>query len=354
MPEVPGESSLEATQESSLHPVSPFIKVSLFNRYHDYVNSYSQSAPDASYSIDGIKTMLFDNWETVSLYHNPSQEEIPENLIAITWLKERNYRQQIPDKEWENLDMDTMKKVNQFLLSAYNNALQIYPWQYPQKGLLISGDWRFEMAVSNVPEHIIFSFDHAIRPIIDVIQTNDRDAIERFHIHISASIVHELTHIERNDEAGSVHDWEDEVISHAVEFLYDPKGNIFTKKQIVRILNRIKQRRDQPGTLEDDLDNEEKRIIDKTRYVSLLFIADFLAKNNSNLQSLLDQDTDPNKLNALRDLLQVLNTNDLNFLHTYVIEILMKLPRNQIEIAYKKISNKYSINQDAVKIAEMS
>lgn len=236
---------------------------------------------------------------------------------------DRNPNKPIPSEIWSELKTkpDVLDKVNTILMECYDDALNFYPWTHRPGGFVIEGGNAFGLEQGDFMG-IRINYQE-IKELLTAVETEDIQAIELNKRHLSASIVHELTHQEKDAGimGGSVRV---EIPSHITQFIYNPVDNEIFNRQIENTFKEIEK----SGAGQKEA--KPLGIYDRAIYLALLVVANRLAEHNEEYREVLADDKDPHKLNALRKLRAMMREEDKEFLRTTVLKEIINTDGNKL------------------------
>ena len=226
------------------------------------------------------------------------------------------------------------------LIESSKQATNFYKWNATPRGFVVEGSKNFGLEAGNIAG-IRVSYEE-IKPLVDAIKSGDTEEVVRQQKHLAASIVHELTHLERDD--GLVSQVQTEIASHISQFIFDPRNNEVFNKQLAYSLKRIEENR-----------SEEKKqkplnLYDKAQFAALLIVADKLAEHSEIFKSALEADSDPHKIATLRSLGTLIGEPEQKYLVEDVLPTIMKLDNAELLQIVRDIESRYDIQQDVTKM----
>ncbi len=312
-------------------------------KYKKYWENYANGNLMAQIDIDNTIAL---NGDAAYLYETDEDEQ-EKRLNHIIWVRnnpDRALRYNAIDKqEWKNLTQnpETIKQTNDVLMESYNRVLDFYNWQYKSRGFIIEDNESFGMEVGNFAG-IRISYGE-ITPLIKAIEKRDAEEVKKQQKHIAASLAHELTHRERDGMLSTI---KTEIASHITQFIFDPKNNGIFNKQLKHSLDRITENRN------DQTKQEQKplNLYDKAQYIALLIVADELSQHNETYQDILQNDKDPNKLEALKKIQETISVEDEKYLKVDVLQKIMQTDDDQLIGVLEKIEDKLGIKKSIMEI----
>ncbi len=261
---------------------------------------WERCTPNLSLQIN-IKNIVALNRSSVYLYETEGEEQ-ESRLNHVIWIHNNRediltstYRA-IDMQEWKNLSQkqEVIEGVNNILIESYNSVLDFYNWNYQPKGFVIEGSEGFGMgAGKGAGIRIIY---RKITPLIKAVEVGDIEEVKRQQKHIAASIVHELTHLEKDETMSRVMT---EIASHVIQFIFNPKDNEIFNDQLEFSLIRIAENRKPDG--QKPKEQKPLNLYDKAQYIALLITTYELSNHSKVYHDILLNDQDPNKLEALKN-----------------------------------------------------
>lgn len=245
-----------------------------------------------------------------------------------------------PSSRWGELreKKETIEKTNEILLRAYDAVKQVYSWEVLPKGFVIEGGQGFGMEKGNFMG-IRISLGE-VEDLIAGIEKNDEAIIHQNFVHIAASLAHEFTHLERED--GLTSQVSSEIASHIAQFVVEPKENTIFNDQLKYSLRRIVENRG------DDNPAKPLNLYDKAQYVALAIVANELAAHNSDINTLIKDDLDPNKLQALQVLQTYIRKEDEDYLKTVVLPEVMKIDNKDLMDKFQQLENRWGVQESII------
>jgi len=305
-----------------------------------YWEKYANN-PMVQINIENITGL---NKDAVYLYETTGSNQ-EKRLAHILWIH-NNPKEVLPvykaidEQEWKELAQNPqlIEHINKVLIENYNSAMDFYYWQHTPRGFVIEGSKSFGMEAGNIAG-IRISYQE-IKPLIKAIEEKDQEEIKRQKKNIAASIVHELTHLERDD--GLVTQVKTEVASHIAQFIFNPRDNEIFNQELKSSLNRIAENRDK----------EEKslHLYDKAQYIALLIVAYELSQYNQEYRDILLKDKDPHKLEALKKLQENIREEDEKYLRSEVLERIMQTSNDELMNRLKQIEKELDIQTSVVEL----
>jgi hypothetical protein len=301
------------------------------------ISEISQDAPEFKKYFDGLGTkstnyLVQNILNTVKdgsyLYSVSKYDNEPEQLRHIFWIlrdpaKSIPYHHALDSEEYEEVasSPELVSSINQILLEEYEKALGYYAWKHNPSGLVIehSDAWGME---SGAFTGVRISYKE-ISYLLKALRDNNPERIKKNTEHIGASLVHELTHREREEIMGN---YRNEIASHINQFLFNPENHILNNQFSKSLSNA--ETSDKTG-----LDN-----YDKASYISLTIIAEELAKISEAYKALRLQDQSALKVNSLRDLNEKLTPEDLDILKRNLIPKIMGMSNDELIDTFAQIS----------------
>lgn len=313
-------------------------------RYKEYWEKYTSSPLTRTY----INKIISLNRRAIYLYETTNKAD-ERRLNHILWIYNNPERmipihEAIPQREWKDLSSksEVIERVNSLLIESYNRVMDFYNWEYKPKGFVIEGSESFGMEAGTIAG-VRVSYQE-IAPLIKAIETGDEAGAEKQRKHIAASIVHELTHQERDD--GLISQVKTEIASHVAQFVFDPKNNKIFNRQLEYSLSRVAENRNPK--------KEEKLkplgLYDKAQYIALLIVANELADHSEAFYNVLQNDKDPHKLEALEKLQDSINAEDAQCLKTDVLPRIMRTDNDKLMEKLEEIEDRFGIQRSVVEI----
>ncbi len=198
---------------------------------------------------------------------------------------------------------DTVPRIEEFLLGAYAKALEFHDWRFIPDGLVITGARNIMYA----PLYHSFLFDNDALGIgignsilHEMILYVDPSEYHKLETSFVATFVHELTHFHRMDIT--------EVSEFAISLLFDPKENAINLLMLRDNLSALLERQERLP------DHDVLRHVDNyevQRYIGIILAANEFAKSNRAIRKLFREDESPNKLNAVRDFVDLIRNSDI-------------------------------------------
>lgn len=334
--------------EISAEPdLSPAKKVSIpvkrgDERYDHYFKKYSE-ARIVQLNINNIVAL---NRHGVFLYEVPSDNG-EEKLNHVIWIynnpdQELPVYEVIPTESWTDVANQPalIDRINVALIESSNQATNFYEWNTRPRGFVIEGSKNFGLEVGNIAG-IRVSYEE-IKPLIDVIKSGDTEGATREQKHLAASIVHELTHLERN--VGFVSQVVTEIASHISQFIFDPHNNEVFNRQLAYSLRRIE------GNRREGKKQKPLNLYDRARFAALLIVAGMLSEHSEIVKSALKKDTDPHKLTTLRSLGTLIGEPEQKYCVEEVLPTIMRLDNAELLQIIRDIESRYDIRQDVIEI----
>jgi hypothetical protein len=309
-------------------------------RYKQYFESYS-SSPFEQMHFDNLinfnqnGTFLYEiSPEDKKLAHIIWFNNNPDNILPLHEI--------IPAEDWNELisQPELINRVNNILMESFSQALNFYKWADAPKGFVIEQSKKFGLEAGNFAG-IRISFPY-IKPLFNAIKNNDQEKIKIDKKHITASIIHELTHCERDD--GIISQVPAEIASHIAQFIFDPHDNEIFNEQIARSLEQIEKR------LNSQENSNWLNLYDKDIYGALLIIAEKLAEQNQTIKSAIEADGDPYKISTLKILGTLIGESDQEYLKETILPAAMKLTGAELLQIIKDIESKNGAQQDAMEM----
>lgn len=310
-------------------------------RFKEYWENYTTN----SLAQANIHNIISLNRDAVYLYEIENEQE--RRLNHVIWIYNKSEEllytyETIPQEAWKDLTKqpEIIEEVNKLLIETYNSAIHFYNWRYKPKGFVIEGSKHFGMEAGDIGG-IRISY-RELMPLIEAIKAKNKKEIDRQQKHLAASIVHELTHLERDD--GLISQIKTEIASHIVQFIFNPKNNEIFNQQLEYSLNRIaenKTTKEQQNPLS---------LYEKAQYIALLIIADELAQYNKVFWKILENDEDPYKLNALKKLQELIDLEAEKYLKSQVLPRIMQMDSNKLMERFREIENKFGIQKSIIEI----
>ena len=231
-------------------------------------------------------------------------------------------------------------RINMALLESSSHAINFYKWTATPSGFVVEGSKNFGLEAGNIAG-IRVSFQE-IKPLVDAVKNGDTEEVVRQQKHLAASIVHELTHLERDDGLGS--QVQSEIASHISQFIFDTHTNEVFNKQLAYSLKRIEENRNE-GEKQKPLS-----LYDKAQFAALLIIADKLAEHSDLIKSAIETDRDPHKIPTLGRLGTLIDDLEEKYLVEDVLPTIMKLDNAALLHMVQDIERRYNIQQDVTKM----
>ncbi len=314
-------------------------------KYEEYWKNYGKEST-VQRIMDDIVSL---NRDAAHLYETTERKQ-EARLNHVIWIY-NNPEKLIPvykaisQQEWKDLTdkPEVIEKVGKLLIESYNSAINFYNWRDKPKGFVIEGSKNFGMQAGNIAG-VRISYQE-ITPLIKAIETKDQEETEIQKKYIAASIVHELTHQERED--GLVSFVKTEIASHIVQFIFNPRDNEIFNKQIEYSLNRIAERRNSEEA------KEQKPIhllYDKARYIALLIIANELTQHNEEYHDILQNDKDSHKLMALRKLQENISPENEKYLKSDVLQKIIQTNNDELVTNLIEIEELLGIQRSIIEI----
>ncbi len=263
--------------------------------HSNYFRNYT-STPIAQMTMSNLVAF---NKEGVYLYESSSGGK--KSLTHVIWMG-RDVQQGVwsalPKDEWEKLrhKPELLDSVNRMMVESMDEAREFYPWKIQAKGFIVEGG-KGALAAGNV--HGIKVSHYELRHLIDAVDSGDQAKQAREHRHFTAQVVHEFTHNERDD--GLMSSVSTEIASHVAQLAFDPKDNGILNRQFAQSLDNVGKWRDESGKLD---------LYDSAQYAAMLLTADELAKENAGMRDAMERDGDHNKINALKQMHQLITDKD--------------------------------------------
>lgn len=210
------------------------------SRFNDYFVQRSKEWPRAYGRINDV---VVSNRTGSFVYSADSPTTADMHIIWFHNNSENQTADSIKPDLWAELkaEPEIFERTNGILVRALDQARIFYPWNSKSvslaKGLIIesSGSWGMERGVDL---GLRVSFEEHIAPLIKAIKAGDSESLIREQLHLTASIIHELTHRERDEVAGGV---QNEIMSHTAQYLFEPQSNTIFNQQINRSLLQIEK-----------------------------------------------------------------------------------------------------------------
>lgn len=247
-----------------------------------------------------VQTFRNNNPEGIFLYTTG-----PDSYRHILWLY-NNPNGAVPGQraiqrdQWEQLQTqpEILKKLNAILIECLQKAEQWYQWKQQPPGFVIENPTRgWGMARGDAMGINVNVLE--LRHLAAIVQTNDPNKLKRQQTHLAASVVHEMVHRERNSAEGDLDGMaqtiQGEIPSHVAQFLFAPETNMRFRSQLEVAYKNIAQRR-------ESTEAEKIGLYDKAQYSALIIVAEILSRSNARVADALRTDSDLHKLNALRQL----------------------------------------------------
>lgn len=191
------------------------------------------------------------------------------------------------------------QKVNRDLLNLLNSVNNFYPWCSKIKGFIIVGHAGFGMNPGH-GEGMNINYEE-IKHLIKSYREKNQEEIDSEKVHLAASMVHELTHLEhdsRGDDNLSFGAGREEIGPHIPQFLFDPENNHIFNRQLKRALDGLKSKRDLG-------EPKAPHGYDWAQYTALFVTADRLAEENLEIKEVLEKDSDPSKIEGLKKVIDL-------------------------------------------------
>jgi hypothetical protein len=281
----------------------------------EYFANYSQSVISQS----NINNIIALNRDGAFVYETRDQE-----MHHVIWIY-NNPESMLPI--YSPLTTDSWQRVSssESALGAANNALievlekasNFYDWTNRPRGFVIDGSTSFGMEAGNFVGVRVSIAE--VEPLLSALRSGETSEVNQIKTHLEASLVHELTHLDRDD--GLLSQVKTEIASHIAQFIYEPVQNETFNKQIKKSLEQKRQYRDDPQAV-----NSSRHLYDEATYVAMHIIATRLAISNTEFKQALEVDEDPHKLNALESMQSYIRPEDRTFLKESVLPQVMATP----------------------------
>ncbi len=320
--------------------------------YQQYFEHYS-SLPIGQ---EAVSNVVATNPDGVFLFR--TSEDGKEKLNHVVWIYTAHrdpenhdpFAFQLPvytnisKNDWKEFQADPklLDRANAILMKCFNEAMNFYPWKSTDtpRGLVMEGSKGFGFEGGNFLG--IRGSIEEVRPLIAALRENDSVAIAKYQKHLTAVMVHEFTHNERDDGMMSVVD--NEIASHIAQFIVDPHKNEIFDQQLSFALNRIEENRTQSDP------QKPLSLYDKAQYFALLHITGGLAQRNTALRTTLQSDPDPHKLKTLRSLSVFIQPSDQEYLHRDFLPQIMKTRNEKLMQEAHDLETEHGITRSILEI----
>ena len=202
-------------------------------------------------------------------------------------------------------DPSFMVEMDEFLLRAFVEAVKFYEWNSVPNGMVITGG-PGDVTFVNVRATIAFGNDalgvYVGRQLTEyLLWSANAGSLDGLDKEVKALLVHELTHLHRNDCG--------EIAAYAIMLLLDHKDNARMLRTVFKEF--VDSWIDKQERLDDHDAMKHERSYELQRYIGLMLAANELAKHNPGIRELFDSDTTENKLIAARYFFALIRESDV-------------------------------------------
>lgn len=315
--EAPHNQVLPTFENMSVSPRARLIKQLVDNdQIQTYVDKYIDNHGGGIISKLTLEELFRSNSSSLKVYEYQQSTDKTIKQSHILWERSEPGLPSIQTtksdiigraKDWQVWadKPQVVEKANKFLISALIDASNFYPWKSLPNGFVVVYQKGFGMEMGS-SAGIRVGFDY-IKGLFKAIELGNEESIQREINDVTASIVHEMTHLEREEDP-SQHPRR-EIASHISQYIFNPRDNELFNEQLEETFNKIEKTRLPDTEIKLDL-------YDQAQYITLMLIADEVSKVNSAVASMLNKDKDPNKLPTLRLLGSLLTDDDISHLKT--------------------------------------
>ena len=314
-------------------------------RYKEYWEKYTSSRLTRAY----INKIISFNRDAIYLYETTDEAD-KRRLNHVLWIYNNPERmipihEAIPQREWKDLSSkpEVIERVNSLLIESYNRVMGFYNWEHKPKGFVIEGSESFGME-AGTDAGVRVNYQEIVAPLIKAIETGDEPSLEKQREYIAASIVHELTHQERDD--GLLSQVKTEIASHVAQFIFDPKNNEIFNRQLEYSLSRVAEN----GNPKKEEKLKPLDLYSKAQYIALLIIANELADHSEAFYNILQNDKDPHKLEALKKMRDSINAEDERYLKTNILPRIMRTDNDKLMGELKEIEGRFGTQRSVVEV----
>lgn len=308
-------------------------------RYNDYFTQYADRSDLLGITMSNFFTR---NRRSAFLFETDSGD----SNFHIVWVVNADtpVHRPVPRERWRALceTPELLARVNLILAECYQEALGFYRWESIPSGLVVEDSTKFGMESGNV-SGIRVSYQTLEALIRAITEANEVGVAEQ-EIDLAAQMVHELTHRQRDEIILNVFS---EVFSHAAQFLFEPNCNTIFVQQCKESLQQFLINRGAEGA--EDTENG-LHLYDKAIYLALLIVLDTLVEHNQEALDCLKADEDPQKLNALGCLPELVKQSDSAYLRTHLLGELMTMTRDQLRTRLQEIESRHGLAGLAIMI----
>ncbi|MBF0569648.1 MAG: hypothetical protein HQL18_02600, partial [Candidatus Omnitrophica bacterium] len=310
----------------------------------DTLEALSEQDPEYGKYIDPRRFDDFDgpNWSRAfsksnkfyvfRIKDNKGEEH---NLHVIFDFVGINSGVKIPIQNKTEYDSEVWQQTAEIMARASVEARNYAPWVEDHEGSPFVTGARIAMnSAANGGLGLNVGFDAHVKPLMEAIRNNDVDAVEKEKKHITASMVHEKTHEDRDEIMGS-NSAGLETASHINQYLFDPKGNVIFNKQLRTALKNYFE-----NVGKETKDPKFDPVYDVGMYRALLIVGFFLSLINPEYRKVFMEGNPQGFQPALEALIgRPMDAKEADFMKKVVVPVLSRKDSVALEDVVLAIQN---------------